>query len=158
MAELFGFSIQRASKDVGPREKTFTDPTPDDEILHVDSGIPSMATWWNMMMKLTRNISELERKSTNDGNTLHASKPSLTFLSFFLFQNLKFSIIYGWVTSPFLRYCSLTSGSTCSKMNLRVSSKSGIFLISNLAPSLKKQHMSPSPKSRLTVRISTISG
>ena len=38
MAELFGFSIQRASKDVGPREKTFTDPTPDDGAIEVAGG------------------------------------------------------------------------------------------------------------------------
>ena len=38
MAELFGFSIQRASKDVGPREKTFTDPTPDDGAIEIAGG------------------------------------------------------------------------------------------------------------------------
>jgi len=38
MAELFGFSIQKASKDVGPREKTFTDPTPDDGAIEVAGG------------------------------------------------------------------------------------------------------------------------
>ena len=38
MAELFGFSIQRATKDMGPREKTFTDPTPDDGAIEVAGG------------------------------------------------------------------------------------------------------------------------
>jgi hypothetical protein len=38
MAELFGFSIQKAQKDVGPREKTFTDPTPDDGAIEVAGG------------------------------------------------------------------------------------------------------------------------
>ena len=45
MAELFGFSIQRASKDVGPREKTFTDPTPDDGAIELwSNGINGFAT------------------------------------------------------------------------------------------------------------------
>ncbi len=38
MAELFGFSIQRASKDSGLRAKTFTDPTPDDGAIEVAGG------------------------------------------------------------------------------------------------------------------------
>ena len=38
MAELFGFTIQKAQKDMGPREKTFTDPTPDDGAIEVAGG------------------------------------------------------------------------------------------------------------------------
>ena len=38
MAELFGFSIQRAQKDSGLRAKTFTDPTPDDGAIEVAGG------------------------------------------------------------------------------------------------------------------------
>jgi len=38
MAELFGFTIQKAKKDMGPREKTFTDPTPDDGAIEVAGG------------------------------------------------------------------------------------------------------------------------
>ena len=38
MAELFGFTIQKAQKDLGPREKTFTDPTPDDGAIEIAGG------------------------------------------------------------------------------------------------------------------------
>ena len=38
MAELFGFTIQKAQKDQGPREKTFTDPTPDDGAIEIAGG------------------------------------------------------------------------------------------------------------------------
>ena len=38
MAELFGFSIQKAQKDMGPREKTFTDPSPDDGTIDIAGG------------------------------------------------------------------------------------------------------------------------
>ena len=38
MAELFGFTIQKAKKDMGPREKTFTDPTPDDGAIEIAGG------------------------------------------------------------------------------------------------------------------------
>ena len=38
MAELFGFTIQKAQKDMGPREKTFTDPTPDDGAIEIAGG------------------------------------------------------------------------------------------------------------------------
>ena len=38
MAELFGFSIQKAQKDQGPREKTFTDPTSDDGAIEIAGG------------------------------------------------------------------------------------------------------------------------
>ena len=38
MAELFGFTIQKAQKELGPREKTFTDPTPDDGAIEVAGG------------------------------------------------------------------------------------------------------------------------
>jgi hypothetical protein len=38
MAQLFGFTIQKAQKDMGPREKTFTDPTPDDGAIEIAGG------------------------------------------------------------------------------------------------------------------------
>jgi hypothetical protein len=38
MAELFGFSIQKAQKDAGSREKTFTDPTSDDGAIEIAGG------------------------------------------------------------------------------------------------------------------------
>jgi len=38
MAELFGFTIQKAQKELGPREKTFTDPTPDDGAIEIAGG------------------------------------------------------------------------------------------------------------------------
>ncbi len=38
MAELFGFSIQKAKKDQGLSGKTFTDPTPDDGAIEVAGG------------------------------------------------------------------------------------------------------------------------
>ena len=38
MAELFGFTIQKAQKDLGFREKTFTDPTPDDGAIEIAGG------------------------------------------------------------------------------------------------------------------------
>ena len=38
MAQLFGFTIQKALKDQGPREKTFTDPTPDDGAIEIAGG------------------------------------------------------------------------------------------------------------------------
>ena len=38
MAELFGFSIQKASKDQGLSGKTFTDPTPDDGAIEIAGG------------------------------------------------------------------------------------------------------------------------
>jgi len=38
MAELFGFTIAKAQKDQGPREKTFTDPTPDDGTIEIAGG------------------------------------------------------------------------------------------------------------------------
>ena len=38
MAQLFGFTIQKAVKDQGPREKTFTDPTPDDGAIEIAGG------------------------------------------------------------------------------------------------------------------------
>jgi len=38
MAELFGFTIQKAQKEMGPREKTFTDPTPDDGAIEIAGG------------------------------------------------------------------------------------------------------------------------
>ena len=38
MAELFGFTIQKAQKDLGPRGKTFTDPTPDDGAIEIAGG------------------------------------------------------------------------------------------------------------------------
>ena len=38
MAELFGFTIQKAKKDMGPREKTFTDPSPDDGTIDIAGG------------------------------------------------------------------------------------------------------------------------
>ena len=38
MAELFGFTIQKAQKDMGSREKTFTDPTPDDGAIEIAGG------------------------------------------------------------------------------------------------------------------------
>jgi hypothetical protein len=38
MAELFGFSIQKAKKDAGSREKTFTDPTSDDGAIEIAGG------------------------------------------------------------------------------------------------------------------------
>ena len=38
MAELFGFSIQKAKKDQGLSGKTFTDPTPDDGAIEIAGG------------------------------------------------------------------------------------------------------------------------
>jgi len=38
MAELFGFSIQKAQKDQGLSGKTFTDPTPDDGAIEIAGG------------------------------------------------------------------------------------------------------------------------
>ncbi|HCX22099.1 MAG TPA: portal protein [Cytophagales bacterium] len=38
MAQLFGFTIQKALKDQGPREKTFTDPTSDDGAIEIAGG------------------------------------------------------------------------------------------------------------------------
>ena len=38
MAELFGFTIQKAQKDAGAREKTFTDPTSDDGAIEIAGG------------------------------------------------------------------------------------------------------------------------
>ena len=38
MAQLFGFTIQKAQKDEGPREKTFTDPTSDDGAIEISGG------------------------------------------------------------------------------------------------------------------------
>ena len=38
MAELFGFTIQKAQKDQGLSGKTFTDPTPDDGAIEVAGG------------------------------------------------------------------------------------------------------------------------
>ena len=38
MAQLFGFTIQKAVKDQGPREKTFTDPTSDDGAIEIAGG------------------------------------------------------------------------------------------------------------------------
>ena len=43
----------------------------------------------------------------------HRFRRALADRSFsFSFQNLRFPIVYGRVTSPFLRYSALTSGST----------------------------------------------
>ena len=38
MAELFGFSIKKSSKESGPNEKTFVSPTPDDGSIEVAGG------------------------------------------------------------------------------------------------------------------------
>jgi len=38
MAQLFGFQIQRATKEVEGGEKTFTTPTPDDGAIDVAGG------------------------------------------------------------------------------------------------------------------------
>jgi len=38
MAQLFGFTIQKALKDQAPREKTFTDPTSDDGAIEIAGG------------------------------------------------------------------------------------------------------------------------
>ena len=38
MANIFGFTIQKAKKELGPHEKTFTDPTPDDGAIEIAGG------------------------------------------------------------------------------------------------------------------------
>ena len=38
MAELFGFTIQKAQKDMGLSGKTFTDPTSDDGAIDIAGG------------------------------------------------------------------------------------------------------------------------
>ena len=38
MAELFGFSIKKSSKESGSNEKTFVSPTPDDGSIEVAGG------------------------------------------------------------------------------------------------------------------------